>query len=369
MSRAVPILLVVWACLAMGVISSIEVRHITIAHGGAFAWWPVLRTGIPRWLYLAGALPLVLALSSRFPILPLRGASLGAHAALLFAISAGEAAVTTWNLASANPIMASIFPWELRWLRSLYNALPLMLAMYGAVALAAWGRAEARERERRTVRSAQLEAQLHSARLASLRAQLQPHFLYNTLNGIAALVADVQPRQAVAAIEQLADLLKASLRDDALQQVTLLDEVGLMERYLALQQMRFGARLQFITRVDALVSEVELPVLLLQPIVENTVTHGVERTSDTVLVTISAKGTSAGVELVVENTGPTVRTPGTGGHGVGLAATRARLETAYGERAQLTFTPRTEGGATVRVLLPIDVSGRRPRDAALLAAS
>ncbi|MBL8981414.1 MAG: histidine kinase [Gemmatimonadetes bacterium] len=350
-------------------ISSIEVRHITIAHGGTFTWWPVLRVGLPRWVYLAGTLPLVLALSGRFPVLPLRGASLGAHAALFLAISAGEAVVTTWSLEVANPIIANVFPWEQRWLRSLYNALPLMLAMYGAVALAAWGRAEARERERRTVRSAQLEAQLHSARLASLRAQLQPHFLYNTLNGIAALVADVQPRQAVAAIEQLADLLKASLRDDALQQVTLRDEVELMERYLALQQMRFGPRLQFSMRIDHLVSEVALPVLLLQPIVENTVTHGVERTSEMVLVTITAEGTSAGVELVVENTGPRVRAPGTSGHGVGLAATRARLETAYGEGAQLTFTPRAEGGATVRVLLPIDVSGMHPRDAALLAAS
>ena len=119
--------------------------------------------------------------------------------------------------------------------RSWYNTTPTMVSMYAGVLIAAWGMMESRERQRRTLRAAQLETQLQSARLAALRAQLQPHFLYNTLNGIAALVSDVQPARAVAAIEQLGELLHASLRDDGRDEITVAEEVALAERYLALQ--------------------------------------------------------------------------------------------------------------------------------------
>jgi hypothetical protein len=122
--------------------------------------------------------------------------------------------------------------------RSWYNTMPTVLTTYAAVLFAARGMAEARERQKRTLRASQLEAQLQTARFAALRAQLQPHFLYNTLNAIAALVADVRPAQAVAAIEQLSELLHASLHDDGREEIRIEEEVMLVERYLALQRMR-----------------------------------------------------------------------------------------------------------------------------------
>ena len=111
------------------------------------------------------------------------------------------------------------FPWSARLVRAWYSMMPTMVSLYGAVLIAAWGMAEAREREQRTLRASQLETQLQAARLEALRAKLQPHFLYNTLNGIAALVADVQPAKAVAALEHLSELLHASLRDDAHEEI------------------------------------------------------------------------------------------------------------------------------------------------------
>jgi sensor histidine kinase YesM len=238
--------------------------------------------------------------------------------------------------------------------RSWYNTMPTMVSMYAGVLIAAWGITEARERQRRTLRASQLEGQLQSARLAALRAQLQPHFLYNTLNGIAALISDVQPKRAVAAIEQLGELLHASLREDGREEITVEEEVALAERYLALQGMRFGDRLRYALDVAPDVSECLVPVLLLQPIVENAVVHGLDAGQEALNVQITASGAGEEVELVVENDGAVVEGKGQKpkGHGVGLSTTHARLLTAYGDRASLTLKPREDGGMRVRIVLP-----------------
>jgi len=232
------------------------------------------------------------------------------------------------------------------------------VSLYGAVVIAAWGMAEARERERRTLRASQLETQLQAARLEALRAKLQPHFLYNTLNGIAALVADVQPERALAALEQLSELLHASLRDDTREEIAVAEEVALTEQYLALQRMRFGERLQYDLRVAPDVADCLVPVLLLQPLVENAVVHGLDAGIERLHIAVVAQSQADEVELLVENDGTSLdvddvtAAEATGGDGVGLAATRARLATAYGDRASLRLLPREGSGVRVRITLP-----------------
>jgi sensor histidine kinase YesM len=250
--------------------------------------------------------------------------------------------------------MALLFPWSARVLRAWYGGMPILVSLYGAVLAAAWALNEALERERRSVRASQLEAQLQAARLSALRARLQPHFLYNTLHGIAALVTDMQPAQAVTAIEQLSELLHASLRDDGRDVVSVGEEVVLAERYLGLQQMRFGDRLDYDLTIDPAVAECPVPVMLLQPLVENAVVHGLEAGRERLRVVITAAPLAQGLELRVENDGPSldVTTAPNGGHGVGLAATRARLATAYGDRASLRLLARAGGGVIVQVILP-----------------
>jgi two-component system, LytTR family, sensor kinase len=351
-NRVAPIVAVVGVCLAMGAVGVLETRHVATAHGTRFLWGPVVHAVMPRWLYLAATLPAVLMLSHHMPLVPVRWSTASVHLTLFLVIAMGEAALIAWVMADGNPAIALVFSWGARWTRALYNALPLTLALYSAVTLAAWGMAEARERQHRTLRASQLQAQLQTARLATLRAQLQPHFLYNTLNGIAALVADVQPQRAVAAIEQLAELLQASLRDDDAQQVPIAEEVGLAARYLALQQMRFGDRLSFTTQVDVDAAHALVPVFLLQPVVENAVVHSLESGAATVHVALRASSTAHGIELQVENDGAPLRGMTTAGHGVGLAATRARLETAYGASATLHLETQPAGGALVRFVIP-----------------
>jgi hypothetical protein len=346
-------LAVAGVCLVLGATSALEARHVSVTHGFPLDWFTVLASTTPRWILLALVLPFVLHLGTRYPLVPARVSVIGLHAGLFLVVSAAHAWADAWAVSLANPQVIHMFGMIPRLTRSWYNTMPTMVSMYAGVLIAAWGMTEARERQRRTLRASQLEAQLQAARLAALRAQLQPHFLYNTLNSIAALVSDVQPARAVAAIEQLGELLHASLREDGREEITVVEEVALAERYLALQRMRFGDRLRYECRVAPEVADCLVPVLLLQPIVENAVVHGLDAGQDQLNVRVAAVPSDLGVELTVENDGPVLRQERPrNGRGVGMAATRARLLTAYGDNASLTFLSREGGGAMVRIVIP-----------------
>jgi len=361
-SSTIATLVVVCGCLVLGGVGALESRHMSVTHGLPLDWPTVLISTMPRWIGLALAMPFVVRLSTVVPLTPVRDKVVAVHIALFFAISVLHAALDTWSVGYVTPMVTRVFPLLARLTRSWYSTMPTVFAIYAAVVFAMWGMSEARERQRRTLRASQLEAQLQTARLATLRAQLQPHFLYNTLNAIAALVADVQPARAVAAIEQLSELLHASLRDDGREEIRIEEEVILAERYLALQQMRFGDRLRYRCHVDPDLVDCLVPVLLLQPIVENAVLHGLDAGQTTLDVTIDVASTASGIRVTVENDGAVVAsTPRPGGHGVGLSATRARLQTVHGDRASLSLTPRPHGGAIVCVEIPKRV-GTRPSD-------
>jgi hypothetical protein len=344
----------VFGCLLLGGISALETRHVSVTHGFPLDWLTVLVSTTPRWIGLAAMMPVVLWIATRVPLTPIRGSIIVLHVVLFLAVSGAHAGLDTWANGVVSPQVRFVFGLIPRIMRSWYNTMPTVATMYAAVLFAVWGMAEARERQKRTLRASQLEAQLQTARMAALRAQLQPHFLYNTLNAIAALVADVQPARAVAAIEQLSELLHASLHDDGREEIRIEEEVLLVDRYLALQRMRFGDRLRYEWNVAHEVADCLVPVLLLQPIVENAVVHGLDAGQESLNVQITAVATPSGVEITVENDGASVaaepRRPA--GHGVGLAATRARLMTVHGDRASLTLEPRKGGGAIVRVVMP-----------------
>ena len=347
-------LAVVIVCLAMGAISALEAHHVAGTHGFPIEVMAAVASTTPRWILLAVILPFVLHVGVRYPIVPLRASIVALHASLFVATSAAHASAIAWAVTITNPQVVFMFSMIPRLTRSWLNTMPNVISMYAGVLFAAWGITEFRERQRRTLRASQLEGQLQSARLAALRAQLQPHFLYNTLNGIAALAAGVQPRRAVAAIEQLGELLHASLREDGREEITVDEEVALAEKYLALQRMRFGERLQYECHVAPDAGPCLVPVLLLQPIVENAVVHGLDAGQEVLRVWLDVRVVAEGVELVVENDG-TVLEEGEArskGRGLGLSATRARLMTAHGDRGSLSLRAREGGGATVRIVIP-----------------
>jgi two-component system, LytTR family, sensor kinase len=207
-----------------------------------------------------------------------------------------------------------------------------------------------RERE---LRASQLETRLAQAQLEVLRIQLQPHFLFNTLHTISALMQEGDIEAADRMIARLGELLRLVTDHVHEQEVPLRQEMEIVERYLEIQQIRFSERLRVHLDVAPDVLDVRFPQMLLQPIVENAIRHGVGPRAGGGTLWISAKREGEHVRVVVEDDGVGLRATETGrGNGVGLANTRARLEQMYGNRQKLQVGERPGGGTRVEILLP-----------------
>jgi LytS/YehU family sensor histidine kinase len=226
--------------------------------------------------------------------------------------------------------------------------LPLELLLYGLVLLAFHLReTAARERERER-RAAQLETSLAEARLQALRLQLQPHFLFNTLNGVSSLVRAGQNQEAIGMIGGLSELLRYSLERPGGSLVSLEEEAAMIERYLEIQRLRFTDRLAVEMDLPEAAKPAMIPVLLLQPLVENAIRHGISQNDRGGRITVRARREAERLRIEVFNTG---RLDPTAPHGIGLTATTSRLAQTYGDTAQFELFEQ-EDGVLARVSIP-----------------
>lgn len=203
------------------------------------------------------------------------------------------------------------------------------------------------------LQASELQSQLMSARLQALKMQLQPHFLFNTLNAIAVLVRQQKSQGAERMLGYLGDLLRRVLDDADAREVPLRRELEYLQIYLAIEQVRFADRLRVEVAVDAASQEASVPQLILQPIVENAIRHGIERRSAAGRIRITAAKVDDTVRLRVQDDGPGLL-PGEAreGRGIGLANTRARLRQLYGEEAMLEIENCDHGGVAVTIGIP-----------------
>jgi two-component system LytT family sensor kinase len=231
--------------------------------------------------------------------------------------------------------------------------------VYHAFALTAWGflyigikhyRAWQTEREN-ALRAQALAAE---ARLGALQAQLNPHFLFNSLNAISTLVTERRPDQASAMIAKLGDLLRASLETGGAQTVTLAEELELVQRYLEIERVRFEDRLQVDLDIAEDAYGVQVPPLILQPLVENAVRHGIARLTGGGTIMLTARPVESGVEIIVENAAPAAAS--SKGAGIGLANVRERLQVLHGAAPQFVAGPTGRGTFRVSFILPRDAS-------------
>lgn len=209
-----------------------------------------------------------------------------------------------------------------------------------------------------------LRGELAQAQLQALRMQVNPHFLFNTLNAIAVLVRGEETDKAARTLRLLSDLLRATFKGVDVQMVPLREEVDLVERYLEIEEIRFGDRLRVSIDVDPAVSEVPVPYLFLQPLVENAVRHGIAPHAQAGVVRVTARPVGAPngqyVEVSVADSGPGFAESAaelTTGDGVGLSNTKRRLETLYGDDHSFELGTAAEGGARVTIRLPTDPEG------------
>jgi two-component system, LytTR family, sensor kinase len=234
----------------------------------------------------------------------------------------------------------------LRVIASLYND----LWMYWPVVVI-WSLVEYYQRYReRDTRAAQLNQQLTRAELQALRNQLHPHFLFNTLNSIAALMhEDVQAADDMLA--DLSQLLRVYLSENGEQEITLGQETELLRTYVGIQKRRFEDRLSAVFDIPAKLSQAAVPTLLLQPLVENAILYGIAPRPRPGNVRISAH--EDGSKLVLEIGDDGGGLPSVYREGIGLSNTRSRLQQLYGEKQSFELRNAPDAGVTVRVTLPL----------------
>lgn len=203
--------------------------------------------------------------------------------------------------------------------------------------------------------AAELQAQLAQAELNALRSQLNPHFLFNTLHAVSSLV-DRDPRGVRKMIARLSELLRSTLDGTTEQETPLAKELDLLRRYIEIMEIRYQGRLHVETIVPPEVCDALVPSLILQPIVENAMKHGIDESSGEAKIEIAARKEGAHVVLTVTDSGAGPETKPVSSNGVGLRNTESRLQQLYGGDASFTLKTARSGGAVAEVRIPFHLA-------------
>ena len=348
------------------------------------AFWNLQIVGWVAWLGLRGVSGLAGGQSFDFLLPVLVSAITGFSLTLLLSVCyralINRRPILMWGasfglLALATAIWAFIDASFLQILKpdseSGFTGLLLALVYVDGTSLAAWSALYYAinyflQLEEQNDRMLRLEAQAASAQLAMLRYQLNPHFLFNTLNSISTLVLLKQSEPANAMLSRLSAFLRYTLANEPTARVTLAQEIETLKLYLDIEKMRFEDRLRPHFEIDPAVSRARLPSLLLQPLIENAIKYAVTPQEEGADITISAQLAGEKVRITVSDTG-TGLSPGspdpTTGHatestGVGLANIRDRLAQAYGDQQRFEAQAGGDGGFTVVVEFPFQPDGQ-----------
>jgi two-component system LytT family sensor kinase len=309
----------------------------------AYAFWGPLFTPLVSWL------------AHRFPLE--RGKwvrSILLHMLAAPCVSLFHAVITTILNPWVWPDMTRPEPFTHAFERSFFMSVSDDIFIYWTVVFVVQGWMYYRRFRDRELRTSILEAQLARAQLQALKVQLHPHFLFNTLNSVSELMhQDVRVAERV--ITRLSDLLRMTLENIGTQEVTLRDELEFVKGYLEIEQMRFQDRLKVTYDVAPATLDARVPNLLLQPIVENAIRHGISKSSQAGLIWINSEKSGDRVILTVRDNGPGLKSDGyvpTANFGIGLSTTRARLEVLYNHNHTLRLNNLQEGGLEVRIDIP-----------------
>jgi len=344
----------VW--LAVGLVDASQTVFPMRAQGMHHDWPVLFAVRVLDWLPWLLATPALLRAGQTWPVFGAPAPrNIGRHVLLFTAISVTAAA---WSAA----LEFTFDPWaqgaapaygDLMRADLFYGALTALI-VYAFIQIVVYAMAAAERAAGQRARSAELDAQLAHAQLAALRQQIDPHFLFNTLNAICGLVREQRNDSAVAMIAGLSDLLRRNAQELQRPQVTLAEELAALRGYLAIQQIRFADRLHVRIDIPPDLQETLVPSFLLQPLVENAIQHGIARRIEGGSIRIAGCRDGGVLRLSVHNDGPPLaQVPPRDGGGIGLANLRGRLRILYGERSGLELLDAAPGGVEALVTLPV----------------
>jgi two-component system LytT family sensor kinase len=335
-------------------------RHYLQELGSAAAvpFWAGLLPWLACYFAWIPLTPLLLSLERRYPLeAPNRGAHLALLGAASLAFSYSAYALTQMLVAvlsalERNPALSANQSWAMPVTELCIEEALFWLLVVAAVGLRRFAELEERRSEaaRFEIEKANIEAELRKAELESLRMRLNPHFLFNALQGISVL-AQQDARTAARMLTRLGDLLRTAIRPDFQTDVPLSREMDLTRAYLEIEKMRFGERLEYQITMEAGTEAASVPSLLLQPLVENAIVHGLAGITRKGRIDISSHWQASCLLLSVSDNGVGfAHNRDTTGTGVGLGSTYERLKRLYPEDEELILLePRPEGGTAVRI--------------------
>ena len=350
-----PLIVAIWS--GVGLFDATQNVVVMRAEGMHHAWPNLFLLLASSWLPWLLATPLVFRLGQRHPLGLRRASSMrgvALHAILWLGlsllsalwISGLEVVLNPWNpLAPPPPFRALFFD-------KAHQQLLSALILYACILMAGHALASRESLARSRVAAAELAEQLAKAQLDALRHQVEPHFLFNALNAISGLVREGRNDQAVQTIARVSDFLRHTLHEAGTQEVSLAEELEFATMYLDIQKIRFGERLRIAVDIPEELARAVVPRLILQPIVENAIKHGVSKRARPGAIEMSAARRGERLVLTISNDGPPLPPEAaTSPSSIGIANVRNRLRGLHGDAGDLCI--RDEPGRGVRVTITV----------------
>jgi two-component system, LytTR family, sensor kinase len=335
-------------CSVVALLQAAETYYYGQVSGRAFSLIDTILSQTPVWIVWAAVAPSVSRWGERFRLeWPPSGVAILANVA-------GIAATLIWfalvETVTSRLVSLALEP-DTFWIH-FRNQLVYMSPRAAIVYAATIGIGYAAEHARRAREVERLQTQLTQAQLSALRMQLNPHFLFNTLHTIAVLVREHDERHAVELIERLGDVLRHVLRTSNELEAPLAGEVEFLRQYLEIEQARFGDRLRVSIALQGGTEAALVPQLILQPLVENALRHGLAPRAEPGQLAIRARRCEQSLEVTVADDGVGLRPGWAVSAGLGVTNARARLARMYGPAGQLALAPAPGGGAVATIVVP-----------------